>query len=130
MFCCWKRDFSSAWCRIFSVSRRNVQRMLKRTVVVDKMEQHGNVGKKGRILKLEGTIAWMERCLDLIGDKMSDKNQMHLSCWKNQKDVYNQYCTDIDKRGNKEEILGISVFCKIWGESFTNVVIPEVSCYS
>ena len=93
------------------------------------MEQHGNVGKKRQNTKTEGAIAWMERYFDLIGDKMPDKNQIHLPCWENQKDVYNRYCTDLEKEATKEEILGISMFRKIWGESFANVVIPEVSCY-
>ena len=128
-FVAGKEICSSAWCRIFSVSRRTLQRMLKRIVDADRMEQHGNVGKKRQNTKTEGAIAWMERYFDLIGDKMPDKNQIHLPCWENQKDVYNRYCTDLEKRGNKEEILGISMFRKIWGESFANVVIPEVSCY-
>ena len=128
-FVAGKEICSSAWCRIFSVSRRTLQRMQQRIVDADRMEQHGNVGKKRLNTKTEGAIAWMEKYFDLIGDKMPDKNQIHLPCWENQKDVHNRYSTDLERRGNKEEILGVSMFYKIWRESFPNVVIPEVSCH-
>ena len=85
---------------------------------------HGNYGKKRPNTKTEAAKAWMERYFNLIGDKMPDKNQIHLPCWETQKDIYQRFCNDIGFR--KEETLGISMFYKIWVETFSNVVIPEV----
>ena len=80
-----KEICSSAWCHIFSVTRRTLQRMQQR--IIDADHEHGNVGKKRQNTKIEGTIAWMLRYFDLVGDKMPDKDQIHLPCWENQKDI-------------------------------------------
>ena len=75
----------------------------------------------------ESVSAWMDAYFNLIGDKMPDKNQIHLPSWETQKDIYSYYIGDINDRGMSEEkIAGISAFCKIWTEQFSNVVIPQV----
>ena len=125
-FVAGKEICTSAWCHVFSVSRCTLQRMQQRLTDVDRME-HGNAGKKRQNTKTEAAIAWMERYFNLIGDKMPDKDQIHLPCWENQKDIYYRYRTDLEQRGNQGEILGISMFYKVWGDSFSKVVIPEVS---
>ena len=90
--------------------------------------EHGNSGKKRQNTKTEAAVAWMDRYFNLIGDRMPDKNQIHLPCWETQKDIYNRYCSDMVSRGSLQEgFLGISMFYKVWNERFSNVVIPEVS---
>lgn len=123
-FVAGKEICSSAWCKLFSVSHRTLQRMQSKLTFEDGI-QHGNSGKKRLNTKTEAAVAWMERYFNLIGDKMPDKDQIHLPCWETQKDIYHRYSSDVQKRG--EEILGISMFYKIWTEKFSNVVIPEVS---
>ena len=73
--------------------------------------EHRNSGKKRQNTKTEAAEAWMDRYFNLIGDRMPDKNQIHLPCWETQKDVYNRYCSDMMLRGSLQEgFLGISMF--------------------
>lgn len=71
--------------------------------------KHGNAGKKRLNTKTDAAIVWMDRYFNLIGGKMPDKDQIHLPCWENQKDIYHRYCSDLKARGSMgKELLGIS----------------------
>ena len=126
-FVAGKEICAAAWCKVYSVSYRTLRRMKQKIILGEEME-HGNLGKKRRNTKTEAAIAWMDRYFNLIGDKMPDKDQIHLPCWENQKDIYHRYCNDFKSRGSMEEdLLGISLFYKVWIDHFSNVIIPEVS---
>ena len=58
------------------LSRRTLHRMPQRLTDVDRMK-HGNAGKKRQNTKTEAAIAWMEKHINLIGDKMPDKDQIN-----------------------------------------------------
>lgn len=129
-FIAGKEVCSSAWCKVFEISNRTLQRMQRKLVFDDGM-QHGNLGKKRQNTKTEGAVAWMERYFNLIGDKMPDKDQIHLPCWETQKDIFCRYSGDMQIRGcPQEELLGISMFYKVWTDNFPNVVIPKVCEYN
>ena len=126
-FVAGKEICSSAWCKLFGMSCRTLTRM-QRKLTFDEGIHHGNLGKKRQNTKTEGAVSWMDRYFHLIGDMMPDKDQIHLPCWETQKDIYHRYSSDMQKRGcAQEEMLGISMFYKVWTENFSNVVIPEVS---
>jgi hypothetical protein len=86
---------------------------------------HGNKGKKKPTVR--GKI-WMERYFNLIGDKLPDKDQIHLPSWDKQKDIYQRYKTDmIDKGIPEDQLVVLSTLYRMWRDDFSNVHIPVVS---
>ena len=125
-FVAGKEICPAAWCKVFCISYRTLRRMEQKIPLAEGVE-HGNCGKKRKNTKTEAALAWMDRYFNLVGDKMPDSNQIHLPCWENQKDINYRYCCDPKARGSMEEdLLGISMFYKVWTNNFSNVVIPEV----
>ena len=125
-FVAGKEICGTAWAQVYGISPRTLCRMLKQLANMEEAT-HGNVGKKRANTKAESVSAWMDAYFNLIGDKMPDKNQIHLPSWETQKDIYSRYIGDMKDRGmSEEEIAGISAFYKIWTEQFSNVVIPQV----
>ena len=125
-FVAGKEICPAAWCKVFCISYRTLRRMEQKIPLAEGVE-HGNCGKKRKNTKTEAALAWMDRYFNLVGDKMPDSNQIHLPCWENQKDIHYRYCCDLKARGSMEEdLLGISMFYKVWTDNFSNVVIPEV----
>lgn len=121
-----KEICSSTWAQVYDISMRTLSRMLQQ-IVSQKELTHGNLGKKRHNTKAESVTMWMDVYLNLIRDKMPDKDQIHLPSWETHKDIYSRYLEDMQKRGvSEEEIAGISVFYKMWNEEFSNVVIPQV----
>ena len=61
-----------AWCKLFSVSHRKIQRMQSQILFHDRTTalEHGNSGKKRQNTKTEAAVAWMDRYFNLIGDRM------------------------------------------------------------
>ena len=120
-FVAGKEICGTAWAQVYGISSRTLHRMLKQ--LANKEEAtHGNVGKKRANTKAESVSAWMDAYFNLIGDKMPDKNQIHLPSWETRKDIYNRYFGDMKDRGmSEEEIAGISVFYKIWTDQFSNL---------
>jgi len=55
----------------------------------------------------------MKRYFYLVGDKMPDKDQIHLPCWETHKDIYYRYCNDVNPEANGEKVLKISMFYKV-----------------
>ena len=55
---------------------------------------------------------------------MPHNSQIHLPSWETQKDVHVRYTEDMNKPPS--EIVSLSMFYKIWSDSFSNVVMPEV----
>ena len=43
------------------------------------------------------------------GDKMPDKDQIHLACWETRKDIYYRYCNDMNPEATGE-VLKMSMF--------------------
>lgn len=124
-----KEICSSAWAQIYGICTRTLSRMLQQITGQQELT-HGNLGKKRVNTKAESVAMWMDAYFNLIGDRMPDKNQLHLPSWENQKNIYSRYLQDMQKRGiGDEEIAGISVFYKIWTEQFSNVVIPQVCAF-
>jgi len=117
-----------AWCKVYSISQRKLNRMLKDISFGECRVVHGNQGKKRVNTKSESVAVWMERYFQLIGDKMPTNNQIHLPSWETQKDIYQRYCQDMSLR--EEEEAGMSTFYKIWAEQFPHVVIPQVCNYN
>ena len=87
-FVAGKEICGTAWAQVYGISSRTLYRMLKQ--LANKEEAtHGNAGKKRANTKAESVSAWMDAYFNLIGDKMPDKNQIHLPSWEAQKDIYN-----------------------------------------
>ena len=121
-----KEICSSAWAQVYGICTRTLSRMLQQ-IVEQRELTHGNLGKKRANTKAESVAMWMDGYFNLIGDRMPDKNQIHLPSWENQKNIYCRYFQDMQKCGiSEDEIAGISVFYKIWSKQFTHVVIPQV----
>ena len=125
-FIAGKEVCGTAWAQIYDISARTLSRMLKQ--LKDKEDvTHGNLGKRRANTKAESASAWMGVYFNLIGDKMPDKDQVHLPSWETQKDIHSRYAQDMKERGmSDEDILGISMFYKIWTDHFPKVVIPQV----
>ena len=121
-----KETCESAWAQIYGLSFRTLSRMLKQ--LADQEDgSHGNLGKKRVNTKAESVSSWMDAYFSLIGDKTPTKDQIHLPSWETRKDIYSRYAEDMNSHGLKEEdIAGSSMFCKIWTEQFSNVIIPQV----
>lgn len=60
---------------------------------------HGNLGKKRSSIRVEEAKTWMDRYFNLIGDKLPDKNQIHLPSWDKQKNIYERYKDDMLEKG-------------------------------
>ena len=58
---------------------------------------HGNLGKDRVNTKAEFVAMWMDAHFNLIGDRMPDKNQIHLPSWENQKNIYCRYLQESQK---------------------------------
>ena len=78
-FIAGKEICDNSWAQIYGVSLRTLTRMLKQ-LSERKDGTHGNLGKRK-------VRTWMESYFDLIGDKMPDKNQIHLPSWESEKDI-------------------------------------------
>jgi len=126
-FVAGKEICAMAWCKVYSLSFRTLQRMLQKTSSDHMTTEHGNLRKKQLNARTEAAMAWMKRYFYLVGDKMPDKDQIHLPCWETQKDIYYRYCSDINPEATGEKVLKISMFYKVWNANFSNVKIPEVS---
>ena len=125
-FIAGKEVCGTAWTQIYEISARTLSRMLKQ---LNEKEDatHGNLGKRRVNTKAESASAWMDHYFNLIGDKMPDKDQVHLPSWETQKDIHSRYVQDMKERGiSDEEIAGLSFFYKIWTDQFPSVVIPQV----
>ena len=59
-----------------------------------------------------------------VGDKMPTRGQIHLKSWVNRKEVYKEYCADLDNC--KNDCLHYSRFTSLWKHEFCHVVIPAV----
>ena len=116
-----------AWCRVLRISPKRVSRVFKSVSVGMVTAEHGNKGKKRINTKSEIAHTWMNRYFQLVGDRMPHNNQLHLPSWETQKDVYCRFTEDMKIQGIAEnDIVSLSLFYKIWGTDFRNVVIPEV----
>lgn len=88
-----KEICGTAWAQIYDISSRTLSRMLKQ--LNDKEDAtHGNLGKRRVNTKAESVSAWLDAYFKLIGDRMPDKNQVHLPSWETQKDIYSRYLKD------------------------------------
>ena len=116
-----------AWCKVYSISQRKLNRMLKDISFGECTVVHGNMGKKRVNTKADSVAVWMERYFNLIGDKMPTNSQVHLPSWETQTDIYQRYCQDMSLR--EEEEAGKSTFYRVWTEQFPHVVIPQVCGY-
>lgn len=120
-----------AWCSVHEISPARLARLRKSVLKGQKKFEHGNKGKKRLNTRTEGAKAWMTRYFHLVGDKMPNKDQIHLPSWETQKDIYTRYKSDMQLQQIPEsEMVALSSFYRIWTEEFSNVVIPEVSFHS
>ena len=86
---------------------------------------HGNKGKKKPTIRGDECKIWMEK---IIGDKIPDKNQIHLPSWDKQKDIYLRYTNDMHAKGiSEDQLVVLSTFYRMWKDDFPNVHIPAVS---
>jgi len=70
----------------------------------------------------------MRQYFNLIGDRMPDKNQLHLPSFDRRNVYYDRYVGDMKAQAPEDDsiILGDSMFYKIWKRHFKEVVIPKV----
>ena len=121
----------TAFSQIYGFPPRTLSRVIKSVEQGELIVEHGNKGKKKTTAKCEGAKAWIEKYVNLIGDKMPNSKQIHLPCWDTQKDIYGRYKADMAKQMLDESaMISLSMFYKIWQDDFPHVVIPEVCFYS
>ncbi len=117
----------ASWSRLYGVSSRRLSRLVKSVSDGVLVAEHGNKGRRRSNTKSNSAKAWMTKYFHLVGDKMPHNSQIHLPSWETQKDVYMRYTEDMTIQGIPAvEIVSLSMFYKIWAESFSNVVIPQV----
>jgi len=74
-----------AWCKVYSISQRKLNRMLKDISFGECTVVHGNMGKKRVNTKADSVAVWMERYFNLIGDTdrhISAILSRHESMWR------------------------------------------------
>ena len=121
----------TAFSQIYGFPPRTLSRAIKSVEQGELIVEHGNKGKKKTTAKCEGAKAWIDKYVNLIGDKMPNSKQIHLPCWDTQKDIYGRYKADMAKQMLDESaMISLSMFYKIWQDDFPHVVIPEVCFYS
>ena len=117
----------AAFCLIYGFPPKTISRTIKSVAKGHCIVEHGNKGRKKITTKHEEAKTWMEGYFNLIGDKMPTSKQIHLPCWDTQKDIYMRYKDDMTEQMlDKNDILSLSMFYKLWQDDFSHVVIPEV----
>ena len=76
---------------IYGFSPKRLLRIKKKVTLGQHNLDHGNKGKRKHTIRGNEAKMWMERYFNLIGDKLPDRNQIHLPSWDNQKDIYQRY---------------------------------------
>ena len=72
-------------------------------------------------------VAWMDRYLNRIGDKMPHLEQTHLPHFLSKKTLYELMVQHLLDEGiDQKDIVSSSHFYLIWREEFRNYVIPKV----
>ena len=85
-------------------------------------------GRKNQLLGVMSAKFGWKRYFNLIGDKIPDKNQIHLPSWDKQKDIYLRYTNDMHAKGiSEDQLVVLSTFYRMWKDDFPNVHIPAVS---
>lgn len=87
------------FCQVYSLSPKRLYRVRKAVSQGQVNAQHGNKGRKKVSTRVNEAKTWMERYFNLIGDKMPDKNQIHLPSWDKQIDIYQRFKDDMQKMG-------------------------------
>ena len=98
----------------FTVSPRTIKRVIK-MVANGESAKHGNKGIHRACKKTESAIVWMRQYFNLIGDRMPDKNQLHLPSFDRCNVYYDWYILRGMKAQAPEDdsiILGDSMFYK------------------
>ena len=118
----------AAFCQVYSLNVRKVSRATKSVIANNLIVEHGNAGRKRPTTKCDSAKTWMERYFNLIGDKMPHNGQIHLPSWESRKDVYARYNEDMSvQQMEKNDIISLDMFYKLWRKDFSNVIIPEVN---
>ena len=116
-----------AFMKVHGFPPRTLSRAIKYVEQGKLIVEHGNKGKKKATTKCEGAKAWIDKYVNLIGDKMPNSKQIHLPSWDTIKDIYGRYKDDMIKQMLDEStIISRSMFYKIWEDDFPHAVIPEV----
>ena len=76
--------------------------------------------------KTNAARSWMHNYFHTTGEKMPQRNQIHLPSFLNKYGVYSKFKEEMVKL--KDAPLSYSRFCRMWRSEFTYVVIPPVSC--
>ena len=71
------------------------------------------------------TRAWLRIYVDMYGEKMPTRNQIHLPSYLTKLKLHEAMTTELKLRDDKG--LNYSKFCELWKREFSNVVIPKVS---
>ena len=69
--------------------------------------------------------AWLKIYVGRYGEKMPQRNQIHLPSYLTKNRLHKAMTTDFQVQG--DSALGYSRFCRLWKQEFSNVVIPQVS---
>lgn len=96
----WISVCQAAYCWVSSISSKKIKKICQSVSAGQKVVEHGNKGKRRSNTKSELAVAWY---LNLIGDKMPYKKQIHIPSRETQKDIYHRYCEDMSRQGVKEE---------------------------
>ena len=116
-----------AFCESYGCTPQRLSRIKKEASLGQVNVQHGNLGRKRSTPRVEEAKVWMKRYFDLIGDKLPDKDRIHLPSWEAQCNVYSRYKEDMANEGMmEEEIVSLSTFYRVWHDDFSFVTIPEV----
>jgi hypothetical protein len=88
-----------SFCLVHNFSPKRLFRIRKEVTQGCFNYEHGNKGKKKETTRVNEVKTWMNRYFKLIGDKLPDKDQIHLPSWDTQKAIYQRYKDDMMRMG-------------------------------
>lgn len=94
-----KEVCKETFCQVYLLSPKRLYRVRKAVSQGQVNAHHGNKGRKKVSTRVNEAKTWMERYFNLIGDKMPDKNQIHLPSWDRQIDIYQRFKDDMKEMG-------------------------------
>ena len=94
-----KETCKLSFCQVYGFPPKRLSRIKKAVSAGQVTIEHGNKGNPKTTTRGIEAKTWMKRYFELIGDKMPDKDQIHLPSWDTQKAVYQRY-RDMMKMGS------------------------------
>lgn len=94
-----KEVCKNTFCQVFKLSPKRLRQLAHSVSLRHYSFPHGNQGKKRNTIRVDEAKAWMDIYFNLIGDKLPDKNKIHLPSWDTQKNIYQRYKDDMLEKG-------------------------------